>query len=125
MLTGIEMSEPDDATEEPDWRRRETYEYTRGLPRRGWAWEFLRRNPDYRREWAPPADATIDTIEPHLTLLRLHPREQGNGRWGVLFRRLTAFQCDRLLVSKPKPAHPLREGRPGRFATQGEHLQSD
>jgi hypothetical protein len=35
-----------------DWRRPEPYAYTRDLGREGWAWEFLRRNPDYRRDYA-------------------------------------------------------------------------
>ena len=33
----------------PDWRDADTYAYTQSLPRRAWAWEFLRRNPAYRR----------------------------------------------------------------------------
>ncbi|MFN0190560.1 MAG: DNA -binding domain-containing protein [Aestuariivirga sp.] len=34
------------------WARRlDEYAYTRTLDRPGWAWEFLRRNPDYRRDY--------------------------------------------------------------------------
>jgi len=36
----------------PDWRHAEDYAFTADLTRDQWAWEFLRRNPDYRREWA-------------------------------------------------------------------------
>jgi hypothetical protein len=36
----------------PDWRDPEAYAFTAHLTREQWAWEFLRRNPDYRREWA-------------------------------------------------------------------------
>ena len=36
----------------PDWRHAEDYAFTADLTRHQWAWEFLRRNPDYRREWA-------------------------------------------------------------------------
>lgn len=39
---------------EPDWTRAEDYEYTKkfkGDPT-SWAWEFLRRNPDYRADFA-------------------------------------------------------------------------
>jgi len=35
----------------PDWRRNEAYAFTEGLNREQWSWEFLRRNPDYQREW--------------------------------------------------------------------------
>ncbi len=35
----------------PDWRQPETYAFTTHLTREQWAWEFLRRNPDYRRSW--------------------------------------------------------------------------
>jgi hypothetical protein len=36
----------------PDWRRPEDYVFTERLSGARWAWEFLRRNPEYRREWA-------------------------------------------------------------------------
>jgi hypothetical protein len=35
----------------PDWRCVEDYAFTDGLSRDLWAWEFLRRNPGYRRDW--------------------------------------------------------------------------
>jgi hypothetical protein len=35
----------------PDWRCVEDYAFTEGLSRELWAWEFLRRNPEYRRDW--------------------------------------------------------------------------
>lgn len=42
----------------PVWHDRRTYAYTQHLSRDAWAWEFLRRNPDYRAAWrratAPP-----------------------------------------------------------------------
>lgn len=31
----------------PDWRDADQYGYLTGLDRAGWAWEWLRRNPDY------------------------------------------------------------------------------
>lgn len=34
------------------WRNDSDYAYTENLTFRAWAWEFLRRNADYRREWA-------------------------------------------------------------------------
>lgn len=34
-----------------EWRNKEDYEFTRRLTMGGWAWEFLRRNPLYIRDW--------------------------------------------------------------------------
>ena len=35
-----------------DWRKPEDYEFTQDLELDEWAWEFLRRCPEYRQEWA-------------------------------------------------------------------------
>lgn len=45
--------------EPPDWRSSETERELNQLERQGFAWEFLRRNPDYRHDYerlrgAPP-----------------------------------------------------------------------
>lgn len=37
--------------EVPDWREPEEYSYTDGLHVHEWAWEFLRRNSEYRSRW--------------------------------------------------------------------------
>ena len=34
-----------------DWTRPDEYPKADALPLTGWAWEFLRRNPDYQRLW--------------------------------------------------------------------------
>jgi len=34
-----------------DWRDENDYEFTKKLTPQGWAWEFLRRNPDYQKDW--------------------------------------------------------------------------
>jgi Proteobacterial transcriptional regulator-like domain len=36
----------------PDWKNPEDFVYTMHLSRDQWAWEFLRRNPDYRSDYA-------------------------------------------------------------------------
>jgi Proteobacterial transcriptional regulator-like domain len=38
-----------------DWHRRETYEWTKTLPRNALGWEFLRRSPAYRAASKPAA----------------------------------------------------------------------
>jgi hypothetical protein len=34
-----------------DWRNPKDYEFTQSLNPHQWAWEFLRRNPEYRKDW--------------------------------------------------------------------------
>ncbi len=34
-----------------DWRDADAYRFAAELDAGGWAWEFLRRNPDYQQEW--------------------------------------------------------------------------
>jgi len=34
-----------------DWRKTEEYAFTDYLSNQGWAWEFLRRNPEYKEAW--------------------------------------------------------------------------
>jgi len=34
-----------------DWRKEEEYTFTSSLDEHGWAWEFLRRNPNYWASW--------------------------------------------------------------------------
>lgn len=35
----------------PDWRNPQDYDFTRQLNREQWAWEFLRRNPQYQSDY--------------------------------------------------------------------------
>lgn len=66
------------------------YDYVRLLTRSRVAWEYLRRNPDYRRDWRQsspdctnPVRLTNDT-----TLLRLRRRFRSAEVWGLCsFRR--------------------------------------
>lgn len=44
-------SEPVPAGAAPDWASAAAYRFTETLTRAQWVWEFLRRNPDYRRDW--------------------------------------------------------------------------
>jgi hypothetical protein len=47
------------------WERRlDDYAYTKGLDGPGWAWEFLRRNPNYGRDFAEHL-ATVPTSTTH------------------------------------------------------------
>ncbi|HFD81556.1 MAG TPA: DUF2285 domain-containing protein [Gammaproteobacteria bacterium] len=44
------------------WNRPEYYDFTRSLDIGQWAWEFLRRNPEYQKEWRE-FDAAWKTLE--------------------------------------------------------------
>ena len=59
-----------------DWRRPETYEKIRDLDAVGFAWEYLRRNPDYQRAYLESSDATTTFGHELLTPLRY---------WGLSF----------------------------------------
>ena len=52
----------------PDWRNPADYEYTADLTLHGWAWEFLRRNPEYRERWRQIQPDAPDAWESMVTL---------------------------------------------------------
>ena len=62
------------------WRSADTVEYLKRTQRIGFAWEFLRRNPDYRRDFEVMnrllQNGTQDDLETVLALVR---------RWGLGF----------------------------------------
>ncbi|MDY7091331.1 MAG: DUF6499 domain-containing protein [Acidobacteriota bacterium] len=65
-----------------DWRNPEDYTYTQGLTLHQWAWEFLRRNSDYRDDWRA-FEALEDPI--------MHTAEQSSvyrsasRKWGLAY----------------------------------------
>ncbi|MBS0220962.1 MAG: hypothetical protein JSR91_09490 [Proteobacteria bacterium] len=74
---------------EQPWDRSEAYAYTDTLPRRAWAWEFLRRDPDFRHAWAA-AQPMVFTEAPtaRLAVLTAIRTLDSLAPWGVIFRRL-------------------------------------
>lgn len=58
----------------PDWRILSDYDYLNQLDRAGLAWEFLRRNPEYRKDFAK----IIDVTSPDAMVIA--------ERWGLCFR---------------------------------------
>lgn len=58
-----------------DWRNPENYRWMSSLPRTAWAWEFLRRNPDYHSDYVRHVAGLTSGNEPdHVGALR----------WGLL-----------------------------------------
>ena len=45
-----------------DWRNKAVYDYTNDLDLNGWAWEFLRRNPEYRKDWKKELNQILHKI---------------------------------------------------------------
>jgi len=59
------------------WRSDAAYAYLNQLQQAELAWEFLRRNPNYQRDYQTAADATADQAELSETLI---------AQWGLRFR---------------------------------------
>jgi hypothetical protein len=59
-----------------DWRSSETYDRTRALEPAGFAWECLRRNPEYQRDYLE-----LSYSEPDPAMITTFRR-----RWGLSFR---------------------------------------
>jgi len=57
---------------EPSKSARGVYDWMLGLSAEGWAWEFLRRNPDYRQDYVA------------CTVGNLPNRHEAAARWGLL-----------------------------------------
>ena len=66
------------------------YDYTRHLTRRGWAWEFLRRNKHYVVDWGvAQGEVTMLQGQGGPVRLRLGADATRMQRWGLIFRRCT------------------------------------
>lgn len=78
---------------EPGPARREAYDHVRFLTRSRLAWEYLRRNEDYRRDWRISAAGRPRPIAltTGTTLIRLRRRFLRAEAWGLCsFRRSVA-----------------------------------
>lgn len=60
-----------------DWRSADTYSELLDSDAAAFAWEYLRRNPEYRKDYAALADIAARET-PHSPAIRR--------RWGVCFR---------------------------------------
>jgi len=46
-----------------DWKRTEDYAFTETLGDQGWAWQFLRRNKDYQKDWTAELKIYMARVE--------------------------------------------------------------
>src|SRR5690242_269369 len=78
--------QPDGPDGRPDWRDPEQYRHPLDLDRAGWAWEWLRRNPDYPRH-VPAAPQDLQRVASFEPIASLRPASPGEvARWGLSFR---------------------------------------
>ena len=71
------------------------YDYVRLLTRSRIAWEYLRRSPDYRRDWrtsAPGRPRSIPLIDGTI-LLRAQRRFPRAEAWGLYSFRRSGSEC--------------------------------
>ena len=69
ILLGVNMPQ--------EWRSEAAYAYLSDLKPAELAWEFLRRNPNYERDYQTAADASADQAELSESLI---------AQWGLRFR---------------------------------------
>ncbi len=100
---------------EQPWDRSEAYAYTATLPRRAWAWEFLRRDPDFQHAWAA-GQPMVSTEAPRARLAALTAIRTLDSLepWGVIFCRFTRARLQDgkdLLAPRILPARPAAHRR--------------
>lgn len=72
----------------PDWQDVGAYDYCMRLTSRGWAWEFLRRNPAFQDDLEIVLRSVTVSQVQSADVVRL-PTDGGDlTRWGLLFCRL-------------------------------------
>lgn len=59
----------------PNWRLGSDYDFTNNLSSSGWAWEYLRRNFDYRRDIEALEVLVRDLSESYANVLQYPPRQ--------------------------------------------------
>ena len=61
-----------------DWKNEADYEFTKDLDLNGWAWEFLRRNPEYRKDWKKELPIYLKSEQEY----RSNPKFKESPVWG-------------------------------------------
>jgi Family of unknown function (DUF6499) len=80
----------------PDWRNAAAYAYLQNLNRAELAWEFLRRNPNYHRDFRAAARRASGQVDFPERLTR---------RWGL------RFPCRSAMAWRPGTAHMVAARR--------------
>ncbi len=70
----------------PVWSNNAAYDYTARLSRREWAWEFLRRNPEFRAAWrSAQLEYGIAGYDAGTTMIAAPFAKPSLAQWGVLY----------------------------------------
>lgn len=69
----------------PDWQDGGAYAYCAHLTSRGWAWEFLRRNPAFQNDLAKTLRSATSSRVQSADVFSLPARDVDLSRWGLLF----------------------------------------
>jgi len=90
-----EMAAPSGINPRADWRDPSRYQPLLKLDRVGWAWEWLRRNPEFVA--AMPKSSVQGAMEPRVVTVSDAPLA---ARWGILFcrARRRLLESIRLLI---------------------------
>ncbi|MBB5724689.1 hypothetical protein FHS97_000597 [Sphingomonas endophytica] len=72
----LRWQERGDAMPNIDWRTPATYAHARNISTAGFAWEFLRRDPEYRRDFRRVKASPRGTVEAQAAF---------TDRWGLRF----------------------------------------
>lgn len=92
------MADHQETTGSPDWARDEPYLYTEWFNGPQWAWEYLRRNPEFRVDWKETQlGVGLSGYDPPTTAIVSLEKETPLSRWGCLFA--TAPDQDAVLAS--------------------------
>ena len=90
------LNKPGEALGWTLWLYAANYDYTRHLTRRGWAWEFLRRNKHYVVDWSfTQSEITALRGQGGPETLRLGAGASRLQPWGLIFRRRTGQKRQR------------------------------
>ncbi len=69
-----------------DWSLRSSYDYAADLTPRDWAWEFLRRNPEFQMAWWKSHEAfEITFSNSTLTIIHVRANTSALKRWDCLY----------------------------------------
>ncbi|WP_369126923.1 transcriptional regulator domain-containing protein [Roseibium algicola] len=93
----------------PNWYRRETYAPCSFLPRSGWAWEFLRRNPSFQSDFENFI-GSIEKSSQHPATYSM-PAQSPLTKLGLFFRDFSGSWRRRHLGSGPLRACSSRNSR--------------
>src|SRR5580692_8214534 len=88
------MSKPNTVPENVDWEREDAFDYADDLTLPQWAWEVLRRNPDYRKSWEiAGAGFVATTRDRQSTVMDAADASAPLSEWGCVYTSDPSFDA--------------------------------